>query len=164
MRIWKMADWVVLIFFGAVVALVFQQISTSMVEQNIASGGPYNNSASYPRAVAVLISIFLPLALLTTRWEKTGAEAITENLTRETLKRPLSVVIIFVVFLLALPVLGYHLAAPGMLMGVMFACGLRGLCQVLLPGLTIPLIFAYIFEVYLKIVLPGGWLGLNIVW
>jgi hypothetical protein len=134
-----------------------------MVKQNIASGGPYSNSASYPRAVAVLILIFLPLAFLTSRWEKTGAEAISENLTRETLKRPLSVAVIFVVFLQALPVLGYHLAAPEILIVLMLYVACAGCVKFCCQGSPSPL-FAYIFEVYLKIVLPGGWLGLNIVW
>jgi len=144
MRIWKMAVWVVLIFFVAVVALVFQQISTSMVEQNIASGGPYSNSASYPRAVAVLILIFLPLAFLTSRWEKTGAEAMTENLTRETLKQPLSVAVIFVVFLQSLPVLGYHLAAPEMLIGLMLYVACAGSVKFCCQGSPSPSFCLYL--------------------
>jgi len=164
MRTRRITDWLVLGLLCVIIALVFHQISTSMVEQNIASGGPYNNSASYPRAMAILLAVSLPLVLLTSRKEEAGADAITEELSWLNLRRPLTIAAIFVLFLLGLPVLGYHLTAAPMLIVIMLICGLRGMVPVLLPGFLVPLLFAYLFEVHLKIVLPGGLLGLNIAW
>ncbi|MBN9888686.1 tripartite tricarboxylate transporter TctB family protein [Salipiger abyssi] len=164
MRNRYIADWLVLAFFAAIVALVFQQIATSMQDQGIASGGPYDNSAAYPRWVAILIAAFIPVVLLTQRWEQRGGEAINEPLTLSNLARPLRIFGIFLGFLILLPVLGYYIAAPLMLLGVMYAAGLRGFLALVLPALAVPFLFAFVFEAFLHIVLPGGWLGLHIGW
>ena len=57
------AEWLVALFFSVVIAVVFYEIATSMTEQGIASGGPYDNAAAYPRAVAIVIGIFIVLVL-----------------------------------------------------------------------------------------------------
>ena len=41
----KTLQWMVYGFLAIIVAIVFQQVYTSMTEQGIASGGPYNNGA-----------------------------------------------------------------------------------------------------------------------
>ena len=44
-------------FFVAVIIAVLWQIETNFKEQGIASGGPYDNAASFPRAVVFLLSL-----------------------------------------------------------------------------------------------------------
>jgi len=46
-------------FFVAVIIAVLWQIETNFKEQGIASGGPYDNAASFPRAVVFLIGFLL---------------------------------------------------------------------------------------------------------
>ena len=58
----KHAEYLVIIFFLMVIGIVFQQIATSMTEQGIASGTPYDNAAAYPRAVAILAGALLFVA------------------------------------------------------------------------------------------------------
>ena len=60
-------SWLVALFFAVIIALVFQQIATSMTEQGIASGGPYDNAASYPRAIAIIIGVLIALQLVSER-------------------------------------------------------------------------------------------------
>ncbi|MGI9435573.1 MAG: tripartite tricarboxylate transporter TctB family protein, partial [Geminicoccaceae bacterium] len=55
----KHAEWLVALFFLGVIAIVFYEIATAMTEQGIASGGPYDNAAAYPRAVAIAIGILI---------------------------------------------------------------------------------------------------------
>ena len=42
----KHVELCVIIFFAFVIAVVFQQIFTSLAEQGIATGGPYDNAAA----------------------------------------------------------------------------------------------------------------------
>lgn len=157
-------DWIVLVVLTGIIMLVFQQISTSLVAQGIASGNSYNNSASYPRWIAILMGLLIPVIILMSRWEKRGDESIPPLENWRSAKRPLAVFTIFALYLLGLDILGYHLATPIMLASLMLTCGLRGFLSVLLPSILAPVILAYVFEVYLKIVLPGGVFHLNIIW
>ena len=51
-------------FFLAVIVTAFWQIETDFKEQGIASGGPYDNAASFPWAIAVIIGVLLGLQLI----------------------------------------------------------------------------------------------------
>lgn len=159
----KHAEWLVLIFFAALIVIVFQQIHTSMAEQGIASGGPYDNAASYPRAVALLMAgLIAALLLVGLRQKPAAAEAAGYGLSQ--IKRPVLLIAIFAIYLAALGILGYHLATPPMIAAIMVLCGSRNLLEIVLVSVLVSFAFAFLFEVFLKIVLPGGIFGLNIPW
>lgn len=61
----RKSEWLAIAFFAVLVALVFQQIATSMNEQGIASGGPYDNAASYPRSIAIFLGAMLLVQVIT---------------------------------------------------------------------------------------------------
>ena len=156
--------WLAIAFFAIVIAVVFQQIHTSMTEQGIASGGPYDNAAAYPRAIAIIIGVLLLVQI---------AMSLTAgNIDRETddaialsrLARPLAMLVIFAVYLSVLNWLGYHLTTPPMIFAIMYVAGMRRVVLMICVALAISISFAFMFEFFLKIVLPGGVFRLNIPW
>ncbi len=156
----KHAEWLVILFFSVIIAIVFYEIATSMTEQGIASGGPYDNAAAYPRAVAIVIGILLVLVLVM------GQEPAGEGdaLTVRDLRRPALLLLIFAAYLFLLGTLGYHLATTPMLIAVMFLGGARSLVEIIGVSVGVAFGLAWFFEAFLKIVLPGGIFSLNIAW
>ncbi len=159
----KHAEWLVILFFAGVIGIVFQQIFTSMTEQGIASGSPYDNAAAYPQAVAILMGVLLVALVAIQRFaakssgEKTG-------IALSTMRRPILLLLIFAAYLWSLGILGYHLSTPPMIMAIMFLSGLRKPVEIVLVGVGVSFVLAFMFEFFLKIVLPGGIFGLNILW
>jgi len=156
----KHLNWLVAAFFAIVVAIVFQQISTSMTEQGIASGGPYDNAASYPRAVAIVIIILIALQLVADQFM---SEPASKSDAAE-IKRPLALLLIFALYLGVLNWLGYHLTTSPMVFAIMLVCGARQFGKLIMAALAMSFGFAFIFEKFLNVVLPGGIFGLNIPW
>lgn len=161
----KHAEWLVVVLIIAVIGLVFQQATTSMASQGIASGGPYNNAAAYPKMIAVALALLIAAqgVIQTVRVRKHAADSGKQVPLRELL-RPGALVGIFGIYLGSLGVLGYHIATPLMLAALMLLGGIRRPVAILLPVAMISFGFAYVFEAWLKIVLPGGVLHLNIAW
>ena len=164
----RIAYWLVVLFFAIVIGVVFQQIMTSMTEQGIATGGPYDNAAAYPRAVAVIIGVLVVLQLLVSLWTRRRHSAThheSGDLTATSgLLKPVLLLVLFALYLAVLPKLGYHLATTPMLMAVMALCGVRKLGVLAAVALGIAFVLAFLFEFYLNIVLPGGVFALNIPW
>lgn len=159
----KLLNCLVALFLLIVVAIVFQQISTSMTEQGIATGGPYDNGAAYPRAVAIVIAVLVVLQLLLSLFVKTDSqESATASL--EQLKRPAATLLVFALYVAALTTLGYHLTTAPMIFALMWVCGARSYLKQIVVALVLAFAFAYIFEKVLNVVLPGGILSLNIPW
>lgn len=156
----KHAEWLVVLFFSVIIAIVFYEIATSMTEQGIASGGPYDNAAAYPRAVAIGIGILLVLVLAM------GHEPVGEAdpVVIKDLLRPTLLLLIFAAYLFALGTLGYHLATAPMLTAVMILGGARSPVEILAVSVCVAFGLAWFFEAFLKIVLPGGIFSLNIAW
>ena len=75
----KTLQWMVYGFLAIIVAIVFQQVYTSMTEQGIASGGPYNNGAAYPRAIAITIGVLLVCQIFTDRFSTESEQEITRT-------------------------------------------------------------------------------------
>lgn len=158
----KHAEWLVVAFFAVLIGTVFYQISTSMTEQGIASGGPYDNAAAYPRAVAILMGCLLAVLMVLGRVFPKEGEAAA--LAIDKLRRPTLLLGLFAVFLWSLGYFGYHISTPPMLMAIMVLGGLRRPLEILAVGVGVSLFLAFVFEVFLKIVLPGGIFALNIPW
>jgi hypothetical protein len=156
----KHAEWLVVLFFSVLIAIVFYEIATSMTEQGIASGGPYDNAAAYPRTVAIVVGVLLVLILIM------GREPIGEGDTVAVrdLRRPALLLLIFAAYLFALGTLGYHLATTPMLAAVMLLGGARSPLEIISVSVVVAFGLAWFFEAFLKIVLPGGIFSLNIAW
>jgi len=134
----KLAEWLGLAFFAGLGALVFQQIATSMAEQGIASGGPYDNAASYPRNVAILMLALLAIQLVRDLLLARGEEP-AEAATHAGLRRAVGLLAVFAVYLVCLNWFGYHLSTAPMAAAVMFLCGARNMGFVI--GLALAMAF-----------------------
>jgi hypothetical protein len=156
----KHAEWLVVLFFSVLIAIVFYEIATSMTEQGIASGGPYDNAAAYPRAVAIVVGVLLVLVLIMGREPVGEGDAIAIR----DLRRPALLLLIFAAYLFALGTLGYHLATTPMLAAVMILGGARSPLEIIGVSVVVAFGLAWFFEAFLKIVLPGGIFSLNIAW
>ena len=157
----KLAEWVSFAFFAALGALVFQQIATSMTEQGIASGGPYDNAASYPRGVAILMFVLLAVQLGRNNFIPTEYDVSSEN---SGLHRAIGLIVIFSVYLICLDWFGYYLSTPTLAAAVMWLCGARKIIQIVVAAMGMALTLALIFEHLLNVVLPGGLFGVHIPW
>lgn len=157
----RQANWLTVVVLLVIVGIVFHQIATNMAEQGIASGGPYDNAAAYPKSVAILLGAMalLQAILMIVRRAPDDPSASAEQL-----RRPVLLVLIFAVYLALLDWLGYHLTTVPMLIAVMLLCGMRRPMRILPQAVAISFALAYFFEAYLKIVLPGGVFQLNIPW
>lgn len=160
----KSLSYVVLIFFILIIAVVFQQIYTSMAEQGINSGGPYDNAAAYPQAVSIIIAFLLFLQFMLSPLISKGDVFDNSVIEISVLKRPITLLVLFWVYLSFLGYLGYHLTTPPMVFFVMILCGMKLPIRTAGISLIVSFLFAYLFEVFLKIVLPGGVFRLNIPW
>ncbi|APX13014.1 tripartite tricarboxylate transporter TctB family protein [Tateyamaria omphalii] len=158
----KGAEWAALAFFGALVALVFQQIATSMSEQGIASGGPYDNAASYPRSVAVFMMGLLAVQLVRASFLDT--EPQSELRTVAGFRRSVGLLAVFALYLACLNWLGYHLSTTPMAAAVMWLCGLRNVVKAVGVAFILAFSLAFAFEKILNVVLPSGVFSLNIPW
>ena len=169
----KNVEFLAFIFFISVVAVVFQQIFTSLTEQGIATGGPYDNAAAYPRAIAALIATLVAVQFLIVMFF--DARIDTESNTNKgnsperlmkvaSLIRPFFLLLIFAVYLGMLQYFGYHLTTPPMVIAIMLLCGMRAYITIVVTAVAISLVLAFLFENFLNVVLPGGILHLNIPW
>nr|WP_306267798.1 tripartite tricarboxylate transporter TctB family protein [Pararhizobium sp. IMCC3301] len=159
----KLMNWLAIVFFAAVIAVVFQQIYTSMTEQGIASGGPYDNAAAYPRAVALIIALLLAIQAAII-WFRKMPQVSKASVSLSALYRPAALLGIFALYLGLLGVFGYHLTTTPMIVALLVVCGLSLSVRPVLIALVISFGLAYFFEAHLKVVLPGGIYGLNIPW
>jgi len=163
----------VIIFFAFVIAVVFQQIFTSLTEQGIATGGPYDNAAAYPWAIATLIGTLVVVQLLIIVFSdepsKTKSVDKTGNSTEMSVKtadltRPFFLLVVFSIYLGMLQYFGYHLTTTPMVVAIMLLCGMRNYITIFVSAVSISIVLAFLFENFLNVVLPGGIFHLNIPW
>lgn len=160
----KYISWLTTVFFVVIIAVVFQQIYTSMTEQGIASGGPYDNAAAYPGGVAIVIGVLVLAQALIDNFRTRADASNNTGILLGTLQRPALLLLLFAVYLALLKPLGYHLTTTPMIFAMMWLCGARRIWNLLLAAVAMSFAFAYIFENFLNVVLPGGFLRLNIPW
>jgi len=165
----KRAEWLVALFFTAVVIIVFQQILTDMTESGIASGGPYNNAASYPKGIAVIIGILLVTQFILRfvpvfRKKMIANDSEKKKASPSDIKRVVGLLVIFAVYLWALGVLGYYISTPLMIGAIMMLSGIRKPRELVVVSLLISFFLAFVFEFFLKTVLPIGIFRISIPW
>lgn len=159
-------EWLSLILFLAIVAVVFQQIGTDLVDQGIAEGDPFHNAAFFPRAVCILIIIAVMIRVVTLSMQMRQQSVTTDSdsIASQQLLRPFMLVCIFGLYLLFLDLLGYHLATAPFIAVTMIICGDKKPIPTVLYAVAVAFLIAFLFEKYLKIVLPGGMFAINIPW
>ena len=157
------AELAVIALFAGLVALVFQQIATDMTEQGIASGGPYDNAASYPRAVAILAGAATLAATLgpIRGWRD---RVRGDGLALADLRRPAILLAVFALYLAGLGTLGYLVSTPPMVAAIMALGGMRSAVRLTLFPVVLTVALSWIFQVLLSVVLPRGDWGLAIPW
>ena len=92
------------------------------------------------------------------------AAGADEVIVLSSLRRPLAMLAVFALYLGVLGWLGYHLTTPPMIVAIMSVAGMRNAVLMIGSGLAMSICFAFLFEFFLRIVLPGGVFGLNIPW
>ncbi|SEK11106.1 Tripartite tricarboxylate transporter TctB family protein [Marinovum algicola] len=150
-------------FLFAVIVTVFWQIETTFKEQGIASGGPYDNAAAYPRTIAILIGALLVVQLVTELLRR-GDRAPAKDIARSDLRRAGLMLAVFAVYLGGLTTVGYHLATAPLIFAIMWICGMRNVLKLALAAIGIATGFAFLFEVFLNVVLPLGIWDIFIPW
>ncbi len=150
-------------FFLAVIITVFVQIETVMTEEGIASGGPYDNAATYPRIVAFFLGAVLCIQPVTELF-KAGPGSQSSDAQRPDVVRAGLMLVVFAGYVLVLTTIGYHLATTPMICAVMWLCGMRKFLVLGGVSLTIATSFAFIFERFLNVVLPLGIWNIFIPW
>ena len=149
-------------FFVAVIIVVIWQIETNFKEQGIASGGPYDNAAAFPTAVIFVIGF---LVVIQGALDFIGIKtAILKIPPRSALMRAGIMLFIFAVYLSALETIGYHLATSPMIFSIMWICGMRNITMLICSAVFVSTSFAFVFEVFLNVVLPLGIWTIFIPW
>tara|TARA_A100001015_G_C15030516_1_gene732961 strand:+ start:2136 stop:2666 length:531 start_codon:yes stop_codon:yes gene_type:complete len=169
----KHVELCVIIFFAIVISVVFQQIYTSLSEQGIATGGPYNNAAAYPWAIVTLIGALVVVQLLIITFSGESSKIKNNDKTRNSFEasvkivdliRPFFLLVIFSIYLGTLQYFGYHLTTTPMVVAIMLLCGMRNYITIFVSAVSISIVLAFLFENFLNVVLPGGIFQLNIPW
>ncbi|WP_167852813.1 tripartite tricarboxylate transporter TctB family protein [Pseudotabrizicola sediminis] len=146
-------DWIVWALFLVVPFVIFWQSATSLADQGVASGGPMENAAQFPRMVAWLL-----LGLSVLNGLRLGLNRISERSPLEptpTTRLALVTSGGFLVYLLMLPYLGYHLSTPILISALLILFGLPAIASAL-GALVMSLMVAAVFEGLLNVVLPVG--------
>lgn len=162
------AEGVAAAVFLTVVAIVFQQIATDMADQGIASGGAYNDAASYPRALAIAIAILLAtqfgLGMLRRRRGEAqpmneDAEALGANAVRAT-----ALFGLFALYIVGLGTLGYLISSLILVPAVLALCGERKLLWLIVIPLIVTFGLSAVFGGLVNVVLPRGDFGIALPW
>ena len=161
-------NFIALGFLLAVIVTVFWQIGTDLKEQGIASGGPYDNAASYPRIISIFVAVLLAFQFgIEIHNGKAAPEAKEDRLVdieTSDLGRAGMMLVVFAIYLMVLTTIGYHLSTTPMIFAIMWICGMRSALKLVLSSVAIATGFAFVFEVFLNVVLPLGIWNIFIPW
>lgn len=152
----KRLDVVLAFLFLVPVALVFQQSYTSLADQGVSTGDALNNAAMFPKMLAGLLAIFAIIQAITALRRPAVDETITISVL---LRNSVIVMGILAVYLITLPILGYHIMTPILCGALLLLFGLRPLLAIFV-GVAMSLVVALFFESALNVILPVGIFGL----
>ncbi len=157
-------ELIALAFFSVVAGVVFYQIDTVLGPAGMASGDPFHNAAFYPRIVAFIMvgCVFLRAVFLFLEIRSEGRDIA--GLTPGELARPVILLCIFAAFVWLFSPLGYHIVSAPLIALIMLLCGERRAVPIVGFSLAASLMTAFLFEKFLKIVLPIGLFPLNFGW
>lgn len=147
--------------------LVFEQIVVVFAPQGAASGGALQNAALYPgllaAALAVLTLIQVGKILRAHRPPKIRPDQDSGWVAPEDAEwaRAFICTAAFVVYLIALPPIGYQLATPVLLFILYRALGEKSLFKVAFFAIATSLAASFVFERLLDVILPVGRFGIG---
>lgn len=162
--------WLVLGAMFGVVALVFQQIATSLTDQGAASGDALMNAALFPRWIAFAIGGLglIVAAQMLLRGAPAGgndapaneADAPPEPPARLRLQEA-AIIVLTLIYLVILEPVGFHIATF-LVFGAMFlVLDARPVWKALAASAVLTLVSSFVFEGLLKVVLPVGFANLT---
>ena len=159
----RYAGGLIFLFTTAVVGVVYQQVQTSLTEQDAASGDAFTNAALFPEAVAAAL-IFLMVIILEQAFlaRKAATETSDEELPKNAINMQVGFLVLFGAFLTLIEPVGYHIVTPLFLAGFFRILGNQSFIRCLVYGVTISLIISVFFELLLNVVLPVGFLNLSL--
>ena len=160
-------QWIVLMIMFGVVGLVFQQIATSFAEQGAASGDALSNAALFPRYVALAIALLGVVIALQMVFggapsddrEEASSESENDDGSKNLIAKELAVAVLTVVYLLLITPLGFHITSFLVIGAMFYVLDARPLWKVLLISAALTFICSLVFEGFLKIVLPLGFMN-----
>lgn len=152
-------DWIAWALFASVPALIFWQSATSLSEQGAAAGGPLENAAFYPRVIAALLGIAVAVHGVRLLFGRISSDIDPGQTSAGWL--PYAISALFIIYLMVLPTVGFHILTPVLLLIMMSALGLP-LRWAVPGGIAVWLGASYVFEGMLNVVLPVGIFNLSI--
>lgn len=148
------------VFMAALCGLVFYEAATTLTEQGFASGTPISNAALYPRLLAGLLLFLLALQIISdlrTSGPTASAEgAAAPGGVRLTIITALAIV----AYVVLLPVLGFILATPVLVLGLLLLLGDRQPATLIAVPLAITAGCMGVFQGLFNVNLPRGLLGI----
>ena len=165
----QLGEAAVVLGFLALAGLVFQQTNTSFVEQGAASGGAMFNAAMFPELLAWGLILLATLqlaqivrALIATRTtDLQSAEMVAPSGVHDSLIKALVCTALFVLYLLLLKPLGYHLMTPPFMFACYYVLGTRRILVAIVLAAASSLAMSFVFEYWMGIILPVGSFGIG---
>lgn len=165
----QLGEIVVVLAFLALAGLVFQQTSTSFVEQGAASGGAMFNAAMFPELMAwglVLLSAIQLVGIVRVLVADGGADgAVFASAEPADQERRLTVALVcaalFVLYLLLLRPLGYHVMTPLFMAAFYYVLGTRQILVAIGLGIATSLAMSFVFEYWMNVIFPVGMFGIG---
>ncbi|MEO1019016.1 MAG: tripartite tricarboxylate transporter TctB family protein [Pseudomonadota bacterium] len=167
----RLGEVVVVLFFFAIAGIVFQQTSTSFVEQGAASGDAMFNAAMFPEFIAwgliilgivQLVAIFRPNGTVAATETGTAAsEPIDPQERRDSRHKALLCLAFFVFYIATIKLLGYHLMTPLFMFACYYILGTRNILLAAALAIGTSLFMSFIFEYWMSVILPVGIFGIG---
>jgi hypothetical protein len=172
----KPIEWLPILFFLAIVGLVFYLAATSLAEQGAASGTAITNAAMYPRLIAGLLLLLIIVQLISSirkqhlKSKLTSEQSMNIHDGEESGSRDVKQIrrqimlssAAFVAYLLVLPIFGYLLATHILIIALVLILGVRSIIRVFSFSVVLTFVCAIVFEGLLNVHLPRGIWGLAI--
>ncbi|MCJ8521106.1 hypothetical protein ABID21_004164 [Pseudorhizobium tarimense] len=149
-------EWAAWVMFAAIPAFIFWQAATSLEEQGAASGGPLENAALYPLVIASLMILVVIVQFVRILFRRTNPPQEEQQLDTP---RALAVTVLFMLYLIGLPSIGFHILTPLLCAIMMRSLGLSWM-RAVFGALVLWLVCSFVFEGLLNVVLPVGMFNL----
>lgn len=167
----KRGDIAAAVAFLTLSGLLYYQTYTRFVLQQAVGGGPFANSAFYPRVVAgtmaflALILLIKNLVPLQVRHESDAEETAVAQQDesagqrgedRPTAIRLLSIAALLLLYTIALPFFGYIAMTPLFMAGLFWLVGLKRPVTLVLLSILSSAVIYFFFSAFLNVILPHG--------
>lgn len=161
----QLGEGIVVLAFLALAGLVFQQTRTNFVDQGAASGGAMFNAAMFPELLGWCLVALAVLRIVGIIRASTATQTIAGEATpapnRADGRKALACAGLFVVYLVLLKPLGYHLMTPAFMFGCFYVLGTRSIVLAAALAIGISLAMSFVFEFLMRVILPVGMFGIG---